>query len=207
MQHIVRCTVSYHSFRSGISRLPTLRFRHITTYRHSVESRTILRYYHRYHREMAPAVQDGTPTEGKEAEAPWRALFLEHVQGMTSPEFTLATVRRMRTSAGAERVIPRARTCIFRSLFAELPVDPRNPADRNPDGVWASDLPTFTTDARMDKLPELFGEEIIEEAEGDGGVLMGTGGGGSVEATFVSTYLSTAYLPPVQHRWFVIMNH
>ena len=141
----------------------------------------------------APAVQHGALAGGEEAEAPWRALFLEHVQGMASPEFTLATVRRVRTSspsAGAEtEAIPRARTCIFRSLFAELPVDPRNPAHRNPDGVWASDLPTFTTDARMDKLPELFGEDTVEEGVGDGGdvVLAGTGGGGFVEATFVST--------------------
>ena len=152
-------------------------------------------------RNMAHASHDG---EGKEPEAPWRRLFLEHIQGMASPEFTLATVRRVRNPASASATssssapgggqegvtyVPRARTCIFRGLFAELPPNPKNPAERNPDGVWASDLPTFTTDARMDKLAELFGEEVVVgsgDVNQNGGEVKGTGGGGPVEATFVS---------------------
>ena len=144
---------------------------------------------------MARAPHGG---EGAEPEAPWRGLFIEHVQGMASPEFTLATVRRVRGSSSAAAAggrvtacVPRARTCIFRGLFAELPANPKNPAERNPDGVWGSDLPTFTTDVRMDKLSELFGEEVAEDGDGDGGggVVKGTGGGGLVEATFVSLFV------------------
>ncbi|KAK7748504.1 hypothetical protein SLS62_008544 [Diatrype stigma] len=140
-----------------------------------------------------------TTTQGEPA--PWRSLFLEHVQGMASPEFTLATVRLVKRqrrqgeasspspSEGktATAAVPRARTCVFRGLFAELPANPRNEAERNPAGVYASDLPTFTTDVRMDKLAELFGEEVEEDDGGDGGASRskpGTGGGGPVEATF-----------------------
>lgn len=116
---------------------------------------------------------------------------------MASPEFTLATVRLIKRQHGtpSTTAAPRARTCVFRGLFAELPVNPKNEADLNPAGVYASDLPTFTTDARMDKLAELFGvEEEEEEGEeggssgggggGSGSGLRGTGGGGPVEATF-----------------------
>lgn len=130
---------------------------------------------------MSSSSSLGEQQQEQKKEAPWRSLFLEHVQGMASPEFTLATVRRVRSGSGSGSATyaPRARTCIFRGLFAELPVNPKNEAELNPAGVYASDLLTFTTDARMDKLPELFGDGVEDD------VVRGTtGGGGPVEATF-----------------------
>ncbi|TRX93081.1 hypothetical protein FHL15_005949 [Xylaria flabelliformis] len=103
------------------------------------------------------------------AAAPWRSLFLSHIESMDSPEFTLSTLRR--ASAGGARgrrpsvlatplYFPRARTCIFRGLFANMDVNPKNDASLNPEGVWESDLLTFTTDARMDKMEELWEDGI-----------------------------------------------
>ncbi|KAI1497324.1 pyridoxamine 5'-phosphate oxidase-domain-containing protein [Biscogniauxia marginata] len=130
------------------------------------------------------------------APAPWRDLFLEHVSGMPSPEFVLSTVRRIPTpspplsgdgsgSSTKYAYVPRARTCVFRGFWAELPANPKNEAPRNPAGVYGSDLPTFTTDVRMAKVEELwgYGEEEDEEEDG-GGRREGTGGGASVEAVW-----------------------
>ncbi|KAI1336576.1 pyridoxamine 5'-phosphate oxidase-domain-containing protein [Xylariaceae sp. FL0016] len=123
--------------------------------------------------------------------APWRSVFLDHVHAMASPEFVLSTTRRVpldpdpqgagSTHAGYATVVPRARTCIFRGLWAELPVNPKNEAELNPGGVWESDCPTFTTDARMDKMGELF--DVAEEGEGREWV-RGSGGGAHVEAVW-----------------------
>ncbi|KAF3055913.1 hypothetical protein GL218_07088 [Daldinia childiae] len=108
--------------------------------------------------------------------APWRQLFLEHVQTMASPEFTLSTIRKTSSPSGTV-YSPRARTCVFRGLLAGLQVNPKNDAELNPD-VYETDFPTFTTDCRMDKMAELFGvEETGEE-------LRGSGGGAPVEAVF-----------------------
>jgi pyridoxamine 5'-phosphate oxidase len=132
--------------------------------------------------------------------APWRGLFAEHVAAMQSPEFTLGTIRRVPASSGfglddgkGSRITPRARTCVFRGLWASLPVNPKNNAELNPDW-YESEMPTFTTDVRMDKIPELW-EEAQEaqlpggaaEAEGgahDTSAYTGSGGGGPVEAVF-----------------------
>ncbi|KAI1151852.1 pyridoxamine 5'-phosphate oxidase-domain-containing protein [Nemania diffusa] len=101
--------------------------------------------------------------------APWRSLFVSHLAGMDPPEFTLGTLRRAsgpggggagrdrRSSILAAPVrFPRARTCVCRGLWAGLPANPKNDAPLNPAGVWESDLLTFTTDARMDKMEELW---------------------------------------------------
>ncbi|KAM0325894.1 hypothetical protein ACHAQA_007197 [Verticillium albo-atrum] len=85
--------------------------------------------------------------------APWRSLFLQHIGTMPSPEFVLATLH----STGADAspgLVPRARTCIHRGLFASLPVNPKNTAPLNPP-AYESDLLTLTTDARMHKTPDL----------------------------------------------------
>ncbi|KAI0555515.1 pyridoxamine 5'-phosphate oxidase-domain-containing protein [Xylaria curta] len=101
--------------------------------------------------------------------APWRSLFLSHIESMDSPEFTLSTLRRASAAGARGRrssvlamplYFPRARTCIFRGLFANMDVNPKNDAPLNPKGVWESDLLTFTTDARMDKMEELWEEGI-----------------------------------------------
>ncbi|KAK5624304.1 hypothetical protein RRF57_000020 [Xylaria bambusicola] len=102
--------------------------------------------------------------------APWRSLFLSHLEGMESAEFTLSTLRHASsssssyTSSGGRRssilaapvYFPRARTCICRGLWGHLPVNPKNEAELNPEGVWESELLTFTTDVRMDKMEELW---------------------------------------------------
>lgn len=134
--------------------------------------------------------------------APWRSLFLEHIEAMKSPEFTLSTIRKVPSSSPQARLgiqgsdgfahIPRARTCIFRGMWAGLPVNAKNDAPLNPE-LYDSELLTFTTDVRMDKMPELWdGVEASPSAEdgktggtGDGSSkLDGTGGGGPVEAVF-----------------------
>ncbi|KAI2617570.1 pyridoxamine 5'-phosphate oxidase-domain-containing protein [Hypomontagnella submonticulosa] len=116
--------------------------------------------------------------------APWRQLFLEHVQAMASPEFVLSTLRKTTAPSGGGGVVyaPRARTCVFRGMFAELPANPKNDAELNPEGVYESDFATFTTDCRMDKMAELFG--IVEQEGEDEGTLRGSGGGAPVEAVF-----------------------
>ncbi|KAI1119452.1 pyridoxamine 5'-phosphate oxidase-domain-containing protein [Nemania sp. NC0429] len=104
--------------------------------------------------------------------APWRSLFLSHLASMDPPEFTLSTLRRASSTAprglrdrrssilAAPLYLPRARTCICRGLWTHLPRNPKNDAPTNPAGVWESDLLTFTTDARMDKMEELWEDGI-----------------------------------------------
>lgn len=111
--------------------------------------------------------------------APWRSLFLEHISTMDSPEFTLATLHPNAPSShpGGPAASPRARTCVFRGMFASLPVNPKNDAPLNPP-AYESDLLTFTTDARMHKMPDLFGTSTATSAS------LGSGGGSEVEAVF-----------------------
>lgn len=66
-------------------------------------------------------------------------------------------------------------------MWAELPENKHNDAPRN-ESVYESDLPTFTTDVRMQKVPEIFGSgpghaTKLEQAQG-------SGGGGPVEAVW-----------------------
>ncbi|KAI8965740.1 pyridoxamine 5'-phosphate oxidase-domain-containing protein [Daldinia sp. FL1419] len=116
-----------------------------------------------------------SPPSSSLGPAPWRKLFLEHIQAMSSPEFTLSTIQKTSSPSGAV-YSPRARTCIFRGLFAGLPVNSKNDAQLNPD-TYETDLPTFTTDCRMDKMGDLFGVEGLENTRG-------SGGGAPVEAVF-----------------------
>ncbi|KAI5866646.1 hypothetical protein GGS23DRAFT_593387 [Durotheca rogersii] len=127
-------------------------------------------------------------TSSVAATAPWRQLFLEHVRAMPAPEFTLGTVRKVRSpsSAGAVEHVPRARTCVFRGLWGELSAAAAEP---NPPDVYeGSDLLTFTTDRRSAKVADLFGAEAEAEADGGEGSraprLDGSGGGAPVEAVF-----------------------
>jgi len=114
---------------------------------------------------------------------------------MSSPEFSLSTVRRISrggSGAGETTMSPRVRTCIFRGMWADMPVNSKNEAELNPKGVWSSDLPVLTTDVRMDKMAEFFGLEVAEADEhaatGTGGKVdervTGSGGGAPVEAMF-----------------------
>jgi len=56
--------------------------------------------------------------------------------------------------AGAVEAVPRVRFCACRGLWAELKPHPQNPAPPQT-GVFTSDMPTFTTDARMEKYSQV----------------------------------------------------
>ncbi|KAF3345607.1 Protein YIP5 [Verticillium dahliae VDG2] len=71
----------------------------------------------------------GASTATSSTPAPWRSLFLEHINTMAAPEFTLATLHSSSSSSG---LVPRARTCIHRGLFASLPANPKNEAPLTP---------------------------------------------------------------------------
>jgi pyridoxamine 5'-phosphate oxidase len=109
--------------------------------------------------------------------APWRSLFLSHVSQMDSPLFVLSTLHPSEDKNSPSPYVPRARYCVYRSMWAELPGNKYNDAPRN-ESVYASDLLTLTTDARMEKVFELF----ASSGEGRDGTQ--SGGGGPVEAVF-----------------------
>ncbi|KAK0714599.1 pyridoxamine 5'-phosphate oxidase-domain-containing protein [Lasiosphaeris hirsuta] len=111
-------------------------------------------------------------TKPSSTPAPWRAAFVKHIAAMASPTFVLATLHPS-TASSPFPAVPRARTCVFRGMWATLPDNERNSAPRNP-AVFESDLPTFTTDARMEKA----GEVMVRTGAG------GSGGGGPVEAVY-----------------------
>lgn len=110
------------------------------------------------------------------AAAPWRAQLLDHISKLDSPTFTFTSLHPGKGSSQAE---PRGRTCVFRGMWASLPPNDKNNAERNPD-AYESDCLTLTTDARMAKVPELFGSGET----GDSPASSSSGGGGPVEAMF-----------------------
>lgn len=83
------------------------------------------------------------------AAAPWRALFLQQLGQMPMPLCAVSTL-----SSSDSKTTPRVRNCVCRGLWASLPVNAKNPAPRNP-ATYESDLPVFTTDARMAKAAEI----------------------------------------------------
>lgn len=113
---------------------------------------------------------------------------------MKPPEFVLSTIRRMPASSARFGIndghgfclVPRARTCVYRGMWASIPVNPKNEAELNPD-TYEADMLTFTTDMRMEKMSELW-EDGAVAAEGSAlegnGASTGSGGGGPVEAVF-----------------------
>lgn len=111
--------------------------------------------------------------------APWRPLFLTHLSKLESPEFVLSTLAPAPAGSPVPYT-PRARYCIYRGMWASLPENHHNRAARN-EQVYESDMLTFTTDARMEKVAQLFASSA-----GRGGREQshGTGGGGPVEAVF-----------------------
>lgn len=99
---------------------------------------------------------------------------------MDSPEFVFSSLHPTESKDSVTPYVPRARYCVFRGFWAELPENKRNEAPQN-DRVYESDLPTFTTDVRMRKVPELFASS---PGHGDVSQSQGSGGGGPVEAVF-----------------------
>ncbi|KAK3491711.1 hypothetical protein B0T13DRAFT_450525 [Neurospora crassa] len=124
---------------------------------------------------------------------PWRAPFLSHLTSLppSSRTFVLSTLHPLPPSLSSTStptpvsstipVLPRARTCVYRSLWAQLEANPHNPAELNPPGVFESDMIAFTTDARMEKAAEIVDTASEERIEAGGEM---TGGGGPVEAVF-----------------------
>ncbi|KAI4279916.1 MAG: hypothetical protein L6R35_006000, partial [Caloplaca aegaea] len=83
--------------------------------------------------------------------APWRSTFESHVSSMPSPEFIFATVAPSSSSSSSPTpYVPRLRYCIYRGMWSQLPENKHNTAPKNP-RVYDSDMPTFTTDVRMQK--------------------------------------------------------
>lgn len=110
--------------------------------------------------------------------APWRSLFLSHISKLASPEFVFSTLRPSEDKNSPAPYVPRARYCVYRGMWAELPRNKHSEAPQN-EHVYASDLLTITTDARMEKVFEIFASSGETKEEGDQ-----SGGGGPVEAVF-----------------------
>lgn len=112
--------------------------------------------------------------------APWKQLFNSHLSKMESPEFVFTTIQTAPKGSVAP-FVPRARYCIFRGFWAELPENKHNSAPQNP-RVYESEMPAFTTDVRMGKVEDLFrtGAGHAQEEE----QWQGSGGGGPVEAVW-----------------------
>ena len=114
---------------------------------------------------------------GDNAAAPWRPLFNTHISKMDSPEFVFTSLEATKDKDAPVPYVPRARTCVFRGMWAELPENKHNQAPRN-EPVYESDLLTLTTDVRMDKIPQIVKSSEVQED------VSGSGGGGPVEAVF-----------------------
>lgn len=124
-------------------------------------------------------------TSKAQSAAPWRAPFLEHLSSMSEQSFTLSTLRPISSTPPNDSdnytpsVCPRARTVIYRGMWADMPVNSKNPAELNPKH-FESDLFTLTSDARMEKVPEM-----LRSSNGPGqGTEVQSGKGGPVEAVF-----------------------
>jgi len=125
---------------------------------------------------MASTSQTQTPPE-----APWKSTFQSHLSTMDSPEFVFSTLHPSPSPNSPVPYVPRARYCIHRGFWAELPENKHNDAPRNA-RCYASDLPTFTTDVRMQKAFELFNSSSGRAEREE--LVQGSGGGGPCEAVF-----------------------
>ena len=111
---------------------------------------------------------------------PWKPQFLRHLSKLASPEFVLSSLHPAPEGTSPVPYVPRLRYCIFRGMFGELPENPHNNAPMN-ERIYESDLPTFTTDVRMEKVPEIF---ATSAGHGLASQSQGSGGGGPVETVF-----------------------
>lgn len=112
--------------------------------------------------------------------APWKSAFLSHLDKMDSPEFVFSSLHPA-PSGSPTPYLPRARYCIFRGFWAELPENKHNEAPKN-SRVYESELPTFTSDIRMSKIGDLFTSgagHASKDAQ-----MQGSGGGGPCEAVW-----------------------
>ncbi|KAG5977031.1 hypothetical protein E4U55_007103 [Claviceps digitariae] len=113
------------------------------------------------------------------AAAPWREAFLSDMQSMKSPNFTLSSVYQ----AAPSTFLPRARTVVYRGMWACLVPNSKNPAALNP-ASYQTDLPTITTDARMHKVSELFSTSTTPAGSSSSSCCSPSAKGGPIEAVF-----------------------
>lgn len=113
-------------------------------------------------------------------EAPWKSTFISHISKLESPEFVFTSLHPAPPSSPTPYV-PRVRYCIYRGMWAELPENKHNDAPQN-ERMYESEMPTFTTDVRMEKVGDLFASSDGHATEGR--QVQGSGGGGPVEAAF-----------------------
>ena len=119
---------------------------------------------------------------------------------MPSPQFVLGTLASA-PEGSPTPFVPRVRYCIFRGFWTELPENKHNDAERNP-RVYESDLPTFTTDVRMEKVAQIFGSSAGHAVSAD--QTQGSGGGGPVEAVWWVEETSTQWR--VRGRAYVVSD-
>ncbi|KAI6864021.1 hypothetical protein KC318_g20321, partial [Hortaea werneckii] len=112
--------------------------------------------------------------------APWKSTFLEHLRKMDSPEFVFSSLHAAPKDSPSV-YLPRARYCIFRGFWAELPENRHNDAPMN-ERNYESEMPTFTTDVRMNKPIEIFSSSSGHAK--DESQAKGSGGGGPCEAVW-----------------------
>ena len=74
-------------------------------------------------------------------------------------------------------------------MWAELPENKHNDAPMN-ERVYESDMPTFTSDVRMRKIPQIFASGA---GHGNEDQSQGSGGGGPVEAVFWISEVGTQW--------------
>ncbi|KAK5117324.1 hypothetical protein LTR62_005941 [Meristemomyces frigidus] len=113
--------------------------------------------------------------------APWKSQFLDHLSKMDSPEFVFSSLHPAPNKDSPVPFLPRARYCIYRGMWAELPENKHNDADRN-EKCFESEMPTFTTDVRMQKTFEVFASSSGKAK--DESQSQGSGGGGPCEAVW-----------------------
>lgn len=100
---------------------------------------------------------------------------------MDSPEFVFSSLHPASNKDSPVPYVPRARFCIHRGFWSELPENKHNDAPKN-ERVFESDMPTFTTDVRMQKTFELFNSSSGHADREE--LVQGSGGGGPVEAVY-----------------------
>jgi len=100
---------------------------------------------------------------------------------MDSPEFVFSSLHPAPNKDSPSPYLPRARYCIFRGFWAELPDNKHNNAPMN-ERIFESEMPTFTTDVRMGKTFELFSSSSGHAK--DASQAQGSGGGGPCEAVW-----------------------
>ncbi|OQE44323.1 hypothetical protein PENCOP_c002G01892 [Penicillium coprophilum] len=90
--------------------------------------------------------------------APWRDILDSQLKQTAAYDFTVATVGY----DAQQRPVPRLRTCGCRGFFPELELNPKGQEamDQQVEGggnppVFESDMLSFTTDPRMEKLSQL----------------------------------------------------